>query len=376
LALNPAEGLLNALVDDLKQRGAINDPGWEAAFRRVPRHAFVREYSVRDDDGRGEWFTQLDPSADHDAWLRMAYTDVVLVTRLAGRVPLSSSSMPSVMACFLELLDVRDDVTVLEIGTGTGYNAALLCERLGSDRVTTVDIDEACVGTARIALAACGYQPTLAVADGAAGYPSAAPYDRIIATCSVPRVPAAWIDQLGPAGVIVAPLASPLTFGLVALRAGPDGSLQGRLHAGGAAFMDLRSDAGAYPTDPEWSDLFLIAYESEGDGCQTATVPSELDSPGFRLFVNLAMPDLLWLPTLGPAVVSRRDRSWARIRHDDGAIGLCQGGPRRLWDLILAGHELWHGLGAPAMDRYGITVSDGHQEAWLDSPDSDHRWEL
>ena len=88
----------------------------------------------------------------------------------------------------LEALEVTDGCRVLEIGTGSGYNAALLCERLGSEHVTSVHIDPDLVALARERLAANGYTPTLA-ADGADGYPRSALYDRIIATCSVPAIP-------------------------------------------------------------------------------------------------------------------------------------------------------------------------------------------
>ncbi|MGH3833984.1 MAG: hypothetical protein ACRDRS_26690 [Pseudonocardiaceae bacterium] len=73
--------------------------------------------------------------------------------------------------------------------TASGYNAALLCERLSSEYVTSVDIDPDLVELARERLAAGGYTPTLATVDGADGYPPGAPYDRILATCSVQPSP-------------------------------------------------------------------------------------------------------------------------------------------------------------------------------------------
>ena len=75
--------------------------------------------------------------------------------------------MPGIMAVMLEALQVSDGHRVLEIGTGTGYNAALLCHRLGAGRVSTVDIDESLSETARESLASCGYHPTCVAADGA-----------------------------------------------------------------------------------------------------------------------------------------------------------------------------------------------------------------
>jgi SAM-dependent methyltransferase len=107
------------------------------------------------------------------------------------------------MVSVLEALDVTGDSRVLEIGTGTGYTTALLCERLGSDHVTSVDIDPELIELARTRLATHGYHPTLAAVDGAGGYPPGTPYDRIIATCGVPTIPPAWLQQAAPAAVIV-----------------------------------------------------------------------------------------------------------------------------------------------------------------------------
>ena len=186
------------------------------------------------------------------------------------------------MARFLELLDVQDGNTVLEAATGSGYNAALLCERLGSRRVISIDIDPDLVEVAQKRLAECAYTPTLAIADGWDGYPSHAPYDRVIATCSVPRIPEAWIDQLQIGGVIVSPLSGGRfdPSGLVALRRAEDGSLSGRLDRDGAAFMPMRVTRSA-PVEPTSSmtraDLLTLAERTEGDSRPCTVPPYMLD---------------------------------------------------------------------------------------------------
>jgi protein-L-isoaspartate(D-aspartate) O-methyltransferase len=97
---------------------------------------------------------------------------------------------------------------VLEIGAGTGYNAALLAHLVGpTGAVVSLDIDPEVVERARAALAAAGFAQVRVVhRDGADGYPSAAPYDRIIATAGVWDLAPAWLDQLAPGGRIVVPL--------------------------------------------------------------------------------------------------------------------------------------------------------------------------
>jgi protein-L-isoaspartate O-methyltransferase len=153
---------LAGFVDALASHGGLLPPEWDAAFRRVPRHVFVPRVigcSPANEDGLKEGFV-LDADHDADKWLLLVYSDRVLMVVLEEEPKrFSSSSRPSVMARFLRLLDVQDRNTMLEIGTGTGYNAALLCERVGSDHVTTIDIDADLVDRARGALAISGYTP-------------------------------------------------------------------------------------------------------------------------------------------------------------------------------------------------------------------------
>jgi hypothetical protein len=70
------------------------------------------------------------------------------------------------------------------------------------------------------------------------------------------------------------------------------------------------------------------------------------------------------------------DRSWAHRQIDGGRPQVTQGGPRRLWDLAEDAFAEWIELGRPRRDRFGVTVEPDHQEIWLDTPDSPHRWPL
>ena len=157
-----------------------------AALRDVPRHLFL---------------PGLPPES--------AYRDDAIVTKRddAGQ-PISSSSQPAIMAIMLDQLDLAPGQRVLEIGAGTGYNAALMSHIVGSDgAVVSVDIDSEVAAQAREHLASAGYQDvTVVAADGAAGYPPSAPYDRVIATVGVSDLAPPWLDQLSPGGRIVVPL--------------------------------------------------------------------------------------------------------------------------------------------------------------------------
>ncbi|MFD0443998.1 methyltransferase domain-containing protein [Streptomyces indonesiensis] len=194
-----ADELRQCMTDHLVRTGCIQSKPWRAAFLSVPRELFVPDFTVRAQGGLHR-YSQGDP-----AWLAAAYQDVSLLTQFdQDGTATSSSTQPSLMAEMLEALDVRDGDTVLEIGAGTGYNAALLSHRLGPDHVVTVDVDPDLVAAAKTRLRSAGYEPTLVAGDGMAGYSKRAPYDRLLATCGVGRIPTPWRDQLRPGGVIVA----------------------------------------------------------------------------------------------------------------------------------------------------------------------------
>jgi protein-L-isoaspartate(D-aspartate) O-methyltransferase len=174
------------MVDALLSWQGVRTAAVEAAMRAVPRHLFVPEAS-----------------------LERAYGPESVVThRDADGVAISSASGPGVVAVMLEQLDVRPGHRVLEIGAGTGYNAACLAALAGpSGQVTAVDIGADIAAGARRSLAAAGFESVRVVhGDGEGGYPPGAPYDRIIVTAGAWDVPPAWREQLAPGGRLVVPL--------------------------------------------------------------------------------------------------------------------------------------------------------------------------
>jgi protein-L-isoaspartate(D-aspartate) O-methyltransferase len=177
--------LHQALVERLKQEGLIRTPRVEAAFRAVPRHLFLP-----------------------DVPLEKVYKDDAIVTKYLDGKPVSSSSQPAVMAIMLEQLDLQPGDRVLEIGAGTGYNAALMAHIVGeSGQVIAIDIDEDIVQEAQMHLEKAGFEQVKVIcADGGFGYPSAAPYDRIILTVAAWDIAIAWQEQLKPQGRLVLPL--------------------------------------------------------------------------------------------------------------------------------------------------------------------------
>jgi protein-L-isoaspartate(D-aspartate) O-methyltransferase len=140
--------------------------------------------------------------------LAAVYRDESILTkRNEHGVPLSSSSQPAIMALMLEQLQLAEGMRVLEIGAGTGYNAALLSVLVGRHgRVVSVDVDPEIAQGARQALRKAGYRARVVVGDGREGFAGASPYDRIVVTASSDSVPIAWFDQLKPDGVLQVPL--------------------------------------------------------------------------------------------------------------------------------------------------------------------------
>ncbi|WP_143668406.1 methyltransferase domain-containing protein, partial [Streptomyces carpinensis] len=206
---------------------------------------------------------------------------------------------------------------VLEIGAGTGYNAALLAHRLGDDDlVTTIDLDPEITESARRHLAAAGHRPAVITGDGARGVPERAPFDRIIATCALPSIPRAWLAQCTPGARILMPIAT----GLVALTVRDAAHAEGPFLDTPAFFVPLRGEGRPEPRPPRLDGLPARAREDEL----------------FRFLLALT-----------------------RGSVDPGEA-----------------YALWEHEGCPRRERYGITVNDEHAWAWLDHPEGPYTWHL
>ncbi|MDI3409449.1 methyltransferase, FxLD system [Streptomyces cavernicola] len=142
--------------------------------------------------------------------LPTAYTDqaVSIKENPSGPLPLSCASVPSMVAMMLDQLDVKAGDNILEIGAGTGYNAALLDELTGPEgHVTTVDIDEDVALHARTTLNRSGHDRVRVFErDGLIGVPEHGPYTRLIGTVGLWDFPNAWWDQLADDARVVLPL--------------------------------------------------------------------------------------------------------------------------------------------------------------------------
>jgi protein-L-isoaspartate O-methyltransferase len=350
---------------ELAQRlGDALPVGWRAAYDAHPRQHFLPERVWVDID------EPLDLATDPDRWLAYAYSDESVITQLhdgqqssTHGYPISSScSMPAVVFSMLGHLDPQPGDRILEIGTGTGWTAALLAHQLGDDRVTSVEVDAAVAQTARGNLHRAGHRVQLITADGAAGYPPGAPYDRVIATCSVQTVPPAWVAQTRPGGIILTPWGS--TFensALLRLSVDAPGTAVGSI-VDWASFMRLRAQRLVIPAEPD--DFDTIAEISH-----TNLDLADLLEEHARFGIGLQVPDcrLTWelgedgyLSTLWLLAPD----SWASVHEST----VRQAGARHLFDEVASAYSWWQHVGRPHRDRYRITVTAEGQSVWLDDP--------
>lgn len=244
--MSAADRANEQLVDRMIAEGALWSQPLIRAFRETPRHRFLdRVFSY--DRRRSRWREILtrEPSAKE---LALLYSDRALITHLgrlegqAVEVPISSSSQPSLMAQMLEDLRLQHGQRVLEIGAGTGYNAALLAHVAGPGQVHSLDVDRSVLSEAWDHLRAFpDRQVHLHHADGRHGFSEAASYDRIMVTAATPDLEPAWFAQLAPAGLLLAPLALAPGLAFTACGAATDGAFAGRLTRA-AYFMPLRGE--------------------------------------------------------------------------------------------------------------------------------------
>jgi protein-L-isoaspartate(D-aspartate) O-methyltransferase len=362
------------LADDLQDAGDLRSPEWHRAVSAVPRHLLVP--AAFEQDPSGGW-SRFETAND----LERVYSPETLVTALGGTAgrqsPISSSTKPDLMIRMLEILDVRDGHRVLEIGTGTGYNAGLLAHRLGDAQVFSVDVGGNLVTLARDRLAVAGFHPTLVASDGVHGLAEFAPYDRIIATCSVPAVPWEWAGQLADGGTILVDLKRAISAGnLVHLRRNGD-RLEGHFTARWAAFMAMRT-----ATEPAAA---AHAKRADGGTSRSTDTPGKpwSDAPMAWFLAQLRLPpDMTFGYDLDPdtmqpttTTLATSDGSWARVDLVDNVV--TEAGETAIWSSVEWAHRQWIDAGRPTWERLGLTVTpDGKHRLWLDQPDSEIRWQL
>ena len=352
---------------------------WRGELAAVDRARFVPD-TIWLDTGSG--YASLRRLDDPVAWSRHVAANEPIVTQvddggtapgLLGVAPSSSTSQPSVVALMLAAADLAPGNRILEIGTGTGWNTALLCEKLGEPAVVSVEIDPDVADTAADALARNGYRPTLVVADGACGHAERAPYDRVLATVAViGPVPYPWIAQTRPGGLVVTPWGSEFCNGaLLRLRVDVAGFGVGRFHQT-LAFIRLRGQRRGGDV-PEVNGVETTSSLSRQQIHQAISIRAAAFAVGVRVpHCGLRIVNRLLNDDDVEHVVHLNDPgtgSWARVVVGvRRPFAVHQAGGRRLWDEVEAAYDWWRRASRPHANRFGLTVTPAGQTVWLDNP--------
>lgn len=340
--------MAEALALELHVKGAIKRQELRAVFAKTPRHSFVPTFQRIDGI---DWIDET-----NDDWLSLIYSDVPLVTQtIAVRgqpdvsTPSSSSTTPSLMADMIETLEIRAGDRVLESGTGTGYNAAILCGLVGDDHVTTIDIDPTLAGQARIRLATTGNYPQVDPSDHS--------YDVILATHSVEDVPAEWLRYARPGARILVDMRSeksPDVGAWALLTVDEDArSATGNLMPARGTFMGSRKTPDEAPGG--WytasSDVDLMRRRSS----LSTLLGRALSNAEFAFFVWRKMRDVSW-SVAGDAVhLVRADGQWTNV-SDSGEVIYSE--PDDLWDAIEYLHAEWDRRRRPTFQDMCIHVAE------------------
>ncbi|MFI0367759.1 ATP-grasp peptide maturase system methyltransferase [Actinomadura sp. 1N219] len=359
----------------------VDDPVWRRAVDAVPRQRFVPGFYAdsgkRSEDGLTIW-EPVTEALDRERWLKAIQADTTLITQFdgdepdwdhpvprIGGAPTSSSTLPSLVVRMWVDAELEDGHDVLEIGTGTGYSTALACERLGgSGNVSSVEVDGHRLSQAAEALYACGYVPDLAVADGLYGYWPCAPYDRIVAACSVRTVPHAWLAQSRPGGKILTTLSGWLYgYARVLLTVQEDGTAEGPLLPGTISFMSARVQERPEPGNPaHWASLARNA-----DARAVRHGPERLEAAteeGFfgRFLAQLAVPNAQLVTSADTTcLIDVTTGSAAVLASDEGERHVRQAGPLRLWDAVEDTLDSWDQADRPGPEYFRMSIDNGHQ---------------
>ncbi|OLT25322.1 hypothetical protein BJF83_23195 [Nocardiopsis sp. CNR-923] len=380
----------------MTRAGHLIDPLWHRAVLAVDRAHFIPDtvwITSRDHPGYFEPITRAD--ARFAEWAHQDYALAVQVDDGTpaggpngeagwGRLRTSSISQPSLVVAMLQALDACDGHRVLEIGTGTGYNTALLCHALTERAVVSTEIDPALAAVAVDNLARVGYTPTVLAMDGV-GLPVSGvdmgDFHRLIATVAARgSIPHSWVRQVHPGGVIVTPYEAGQAAGvLVRLEVGDDETAHGRI-IGPAPFMVLRQHR------PDRRPLREIVDETAPGVAagHTDLNPRVLTYPhqGWQLVLGHLVPDLRhavyeadpdrpeWAGQAS-VYVAAPDGSWALAEYTPagGPFETARHGPDDLWTRIAAAWNTWCTAGRPTTERLGVSVDADGTRLWADTPD-------
>ncbi|MFJ5882708.1 methyltransferase domain-containing protein [Kitasatospora cineracea] len=324
----------------LAERITDPDSRWRDAVASIPRHTLIPNWWERGPEG----WTLHQGEDDPERWAQIAYGSESAVTSVGGHhadyaapgdrptgLPTSSATLAALVVKMLRHGRIGDGHDVLDVGTGAGGLTAYLAHRIGSQHVTSVDVDPYLVNTAQLRLAALGLRPEFKAVDATGPLPGE--YDRIVSTVGVRPVPVSWLGALRPGGRLVTTIRDTALI-LTAWRT-PDGGAKGIIERDWAGFMGTRHGAN-YPPGP--TELFKAARENDGDDVTTGRYPVADVRNGWETwsFLSVSVPGIEYdyeeRDGRRVAYMVHPDGSWARAeatRFEPPTVH--QGGPQRLW---------------------------------------------
>ncbi len=345
---------------------------WRPAVAAVPRHLFVPRWWACSAPGAGldaDVWDLRDGPADPGEWLRVAYSDRTLVTQVGwlhadyasqddrpSGAPTSAATLPSLVVQMLRHARITDDADVLDVGTGSGYGCAVLCERSGYRQVTSIDVDQYLTKSAAERLDGIALHPQVLTCDATGPLPGS--YDRIVSTVAVRPIPASWLSALRPGGRLVTTITG--TTLIITADKTSDGGAAGRTEWDCAGFMPTRSGPD-YP--PSLLEELPTVREAEGEHVGIGRYPVVDVTEAWELcsMLSVVAPGIQHHYQESPdgqrtAWMLHPDGSWARAISADGDTPVVhQSGPRRLWDVLDGIRHTW--LRDGSLPVYGAEVT-------------------
>jgi methyltransferase of ATP-grasp peptide maturase system len=363
--------LRRTLADRISESGSLTDGVWRTAVESVRRDVFLGTDLFRMNGSR--WEPVHRSEVGEEAWLRLAYSDTTWVTQVDGvdaadapgalkGNPTSSSTLPSLVVRTLEVAGIQDGDKVLEVGTGTGYSTAILCQRLSDKNVTSVEYDAGLAGRAAERLRSAGHFPMLVTGDGLQGYDDGAEYDALVATCAVRHIPRSWLWQVRDGGSITTTLSGWMTAsGLIRLTVDDRGVATGRFTGDRISYMLARPHE--RPPRP-------TLVRRAGNTRAGRVDPGLLENWTGCFVAQLAAPSAELLTTVDHVIlvdVATGSQAWTEPAGAGWTVH--QSGPLRLWDQVEDALMTWQAAGSPDQTAFGMTVTDDVQTVWLGLPD-------